>query len=140
MANLVFAMRGEPPAGDIDEMETVAAIHEVSDKINRRDFSGLWIPTHLIHDCEMDDLLTWLLLTNIHQAIGSSLKTLIQLPKSKDMDKDGTSDSAEDLALSKDMEDIARKLKQAMSVGVDCQMFFDADARNAKAIKLAFGM
>ena len=133
-------MIGEPPAVDMDEMETVEAINKVSDKINRRDFSGLWIPTHLIHDCEMDDLLTWLLLTNIHRSIGSSLKTLIQLPKSKDMDKDGTSDSAEDLALSKDMEDIARKLKQAMSVGVDCQMFFDADARNAKAIKLAFGM
>jgi hypothetical protein len=119
VANLVFAMRGEPPSGEISETETVAAIHEVSDKINAKNFSGLWIPTHLIHDCEMDDLLTWLLLTNIHKAIGSSLKTLIQLPKQED---------------NADIDKVAMNLKKAMDVGVDCQMFFDVDARNASAI------
>ena len=74
-------MKDEPPTGEISELKTVETIKEVSDKINKRDFSGLWIPTHLIHDCEVDDVLTWLLLTNIHKQIGSSLKTLIQLPK-----------------------------------------------------------
>ena len=52
VANLVFAMRGEPPAGELSEREVVEAIDEVSDKIARGDFSGLWVPTHLVHDAE----------------------------------------------------------------------------------------
>ena len=104
-------------------MEIVEAINEVSDKINRRDFSGLWIPTHLIHDCEMDDLLTWLLRASVHRAIGSSLKTLIQLPP---LENDA------------EIDRIARKLNRAISAAADCQVFFDPSARNADAIKSAF--
>lgn len=124
VANLVLAMRGAPPAGEISESDVVHAIEEVRGKIGRQDFSRLWLPTHMVHDCETDDLLAWLLLTSIHRAIGSTLKTLVQLPPLEDDD---------------DIGRIARKLNRAMPVDCDCQVFFDPSARNHDAIKTAFG-
>lgn len=54
---------------------------KTGDKILKKDFAGLWIPTHHVHDGEMDDLLSWLLLEFIHQGLGSQLNVLVQMPK-----------------------------------------------------------
>ena len=52
----------------------------------RRD--GLWIPTHLQHDCELDDTLAWLLLERLCQlAAASPPRVLVQLPTESRFDK-----------------------------------------------------
>merc|ERR1712060_429320 len=118
VANLVFAMRGKPP-GKLDELEIVEAIEDVAQKVKEKDFSGLWVPTHMIHDAEVDDQLAWLLLRHIHKWRNSRLVVLVQMPR----------EDREDAVL----EDIISR-KQAQ----DCQIFRDETSRNAKAIKLNY--
>merc|ERR1712113_1163132 len=57
VANLVFAMRGAPPTEKLAELEIVEIISSVTQKVKAKDFSGLWVPTHMIHDAEVDDQL-----------------------------------------------------------------------------------
>ena len=84
VVNLVFAMAelgddGKDPKG-LAESEIADKITEVVTKVNRSDLSGLWVPTHIVHDSESDDLLCWLLLEQIHKTLGSDLQVLVQFP------------------------------------------------------------
>ena len=53
---------------------------------NPADLEGLWLPTHLQHDCELDDTLSWLLLERVRQLRGGELKVLVQLPPDARLD------------------------------------------------------
>ena len=67
IANLLFAMKGPPPATKPTEDEVVAGLEEVVGKLRANDLTDIWIPTHMIHDAETDDMLAWLLLTHVHR-------------------------------------------------------------------------
>ena len=56
-------------------------------KIRGAEYAALWIPDHLVHDCEPDDLLVWLLLIHVHRHFGTPLRTLIQLPSGERVEK-----------------------------------------------------
>ena len=62
------------------ESEIARKLTEVVTKVNKGDLSGLWVPTHIVHDSESDDLLCWLLLEHIHKKLGSDLQVLVQFP------------------------------------------------------------
>ena len=84
VVNLVFAMAelygdGKDPK-KLAESEIARKITEVVTKVNKGDLSGLWVPTHIVHDSESDDLLCWLLLEHIHKKLGSDLQVLVQFP------------------------------------------------------------
>jgi hypothetical protein len=85
--NLAVAMMGLAPCPD------PKAEHCNKDKVIMpllRDFGELfragqfdrlkWVPTHLVHDSELDDMLTWLLLEHIHRCQGTKLEVMVQLP------------------------------------------------------------
>ena len=67
IANLLFAMKGPPSATKPTEDEVVAGLKEVVGKLRANDLTDIWIPTHMIHDAETDDMLAWLLLTHVHR-------------------------------------------------------------------------
>ena len=84
VVNLLFAMAelyddGKDPK-ELAESEIARKLTEVVTKVNKGDFSGLWVPTHIVHDSESDDLLCWLLLEHIHKKLGSDLQVLVQFP------------------------------------------------------------
>merc|ERR1712196_392529 len=61
--------------------EAIAArITDLATKLAKGDYTNLWVPTHLVHDSEMDDLLCWVLLKYVHKQLGSDLQVLVQLP------------------------------------------------------------
>jgi hypothetical protein len=80
VANLLFAMAGGPPAQKPTEEMVISTVDTMVQKISAGDLTGLWIPTHLIHDAEVDDLLTWVLLTHVHNLKASSLKATSHAP------------------------------------------------------------
>lgn len=65
----------------------VQLLEEMYTKIfEKRDFTGLWVPTHLVHDAETDDQLCWLILEYVHRHLGTQLHVLIQLPNEREFD------------------------------------------------------
>jgi len=80
VVNLVFAMMGQSAGGHMQEQEVVATLREFSRLLVDQRTSTLWIPTHLLHDAEVDDMLVWLLLDHIHSMKGTTLYVKIQLP------------------------------------------------------------
>jgi len=52
----------------------------LKERLQDGEFTGLWIPTHLVIDAETDDALSWLILEHIHRKQGTNLHVLIQLP------------------------------------------------------------
>ena len=85
VVNLLFAMAelyddGKEDQKKLAESEIAGKITEVVTKVNKGDLSGLWVPTHIVHDSESDDLLCWLLLEHIHKKLGSDLQVLVQFP------------------------------------------------------------
>ena len=81
VANLIFAMKGKPPTPKPTEEEVVIIVREVAQKLREGEFKGLWIPTHMIHDAETDDLLSWLLLKYVNRgSAGSSLQVVFGHP------------------------------------------------------------
>jgi hypothetical protein len=144
VANLAFAMAGEPPDVDeegrseVREDEVVARIRKVSAKLADSDFSGLWVPTHFVHDAETDDMLAWLLLQHVHRRLGSSLSTLVQLPavnESDEADDEYKTKREHHRVLAAIQEEIEAGAKAA---GVGVRVFNDPRTANTKAIQLAF--
>ena len=80
VANLLFAMAGDPPAHILTEQDVIDTVEQMVDKIKSKDLTDIWIPTHLIHDAEVDDLLTWVLLTYLNKLESSSLKATSHAP------------------------------------------------------------
>ena len=128
VANLLHAMLGETPADKMTEAEVVESIERACAKIRAADFSALWIPNHLVHDCETDDLLVWLLLMHIHSQHGSVLRTLIQLPTGERMEQ-----------VRERLEHASAQASQC-GCAVECAVERDPAARNAEAVLGAFGM
>jgi hypothetical protein len=82
VVNLIFAMTGDSWDG-LSDIEIAQKIAHFSAKVvAARDNTGLWVPTHLFHDGETDDCLTWVLLEHIWS--GQERKVLIQLPEDPD--------------------------------------------------------
>lgn len=86
VVNLVYAMTSKPPPTEASEEATIKVVQEFKEKLDKRDFKDLWIPTHLAHDAETDDALSWLLLEYVHRCHGSQLEVLIQLPQEGGLD------------------------------------------------------
>jgi hypothetical protein len=78
--NLSFAMMCVEPPKEADEAQALEVFQKFKDKLCAKDLSGLWIPTHLIHDGEIDDALTWLILEYVHGLQGTKLEVVIQMP------------------------------------------------------------
>jgi len=124
VANLVFAMAEhdvqQQDPSKLTEFEIAEKISTVADKVNKGNLSGLWVPTHLVHDSETDDLLGWLLLEHIHHKLGSDLEVLVQMPPS------GASDLNECI--------------EKMSARKNVHVFRDKDSKNDKAVREALGL
>jgi len=85
VVNLLFAMAelyddGKEDPKKLAESEIARKLTKVVTQVNKGDLSGLWVPTHIVHDSESDDLLCWLLLEHIHKKLGSDLQVLVQFP------------------------------------------------------------
>ena len=83
VANLLFAMNGEPPSTKPPptESEIVRGVEEVVEKLREGKFAELWIPSHMIHDAETDDMLAWLMLKYVHKCMGKEqdFRVLVQV-------------------------------------------------------------
>ena len=84
-----------------------------------------WVPSHLMHDCENDDMLAWLLLLYIHKKRGTTLRKRMQLPMEAIRDEDGHKVTA-----------ILCAKKITPPVNLESDIFYDEDATNWDAIKL----
>jgi hypothetical protein len=114
VVNLVYAMLEKPQPEEACEQDAIDAINEFQDKLMvKQSFDNVWIPTHLSHDAESDDSLSWLLLEYIHRLHGSQLEVLIQLPLEEKVDS-------------------VRKFLLTHPCGV--QTFRDKDSSNGKAV------
>ena len=80
VANLMFAMNGNPPNKKPTEKDVADVIEAVTGKLRAGRWDELWIPTEMIHDAETDDQLAWLLLRHVHNCRGTQLQVLVQLP------------------------------------------------------------
>ena len=119
VANLIFAMNGDPPPKKPSEGKVVEVIESVVEKLRERKWSDLWIPTEVVHDAENDDILAWLLLRHVHKCRGTNVEVLVQLP----------TPNPEYPELEK--FDVLFKKH-------GCETFRDPSSRNAKAIKHTF--
>merc|ERR1712216_49337 len=124
VVNLLFAMAelydDGKDAKNLAESEIAGKITEVVTKVNKGDLSGLWVPTHIVHDSESDDLLCWLLLEHIHKKLGSDLQVLVQFPPSAE----------------RDLQDYVQKMSERKNV----TFFRDRDSNNEKAVRGALGL
>lgn len=112
--NLVYAVQKMEQPKEASEEAVMVAVKKLQGKMNSNDLSDLWIPTHLVHDAESDDALSWLLLLRLHELQKTRfLEVLIQTPL------DATADET------------AQLLKNH---GTNVQVFRDKDSSNAKAV------
>merc|ERR1712129_272167 len=87
VANLVFAMQHDTPPSQASEADVVACMQAFSKRVQQGDFNRLWIPDVLAVDCELDDMLSWLLIQYIYQKTKRPpLKVLVQLPTDPALD------------------------------------------------------
>jgi len=113
VVNLALAMLHAAPPADMSEGAIVFTLSSLKEVLDGPTFSGdgLWIPTHLCHDGESDDTLSWLLLERVRRKLGvEPLRVLAQLPT--DARLDGAA---------------------AHFVRKGCAVFRDDDSRNAEA-------
>jgi len=83
---------------EMSEGETIAMLLDFGARLRARTFDGLWVPTCMVQDGELDDCLAWLLLDKIHstksapslllEALGftDQFHVLFQLPVDSRMD------------------------------------------------------
>lgn len=117
LVNLVYAMLGLEQPQEASEEAVVKEFARFHDCFARKDFSNLWLPSHLVHDAESDDSLSWLLLDYIHSVLGTQLEVMIQLPADGDLDH-------------------VAKFFEAHPTRP--QVFRDSDSANGKAVKNAW--
>ena len=151
VVNLVFAMAelgddGKDPKG-LAESEIADKITEVVTKVNRSDLSGLWVPTHIVHDSESDDLLCWLLLEQIHKTLGSDLQVLVQFPPvrraaartSPLAPRPSQLTAAAPTHAQSNAADL-HEYVQKMSARKNVTYFHDRDSKNERAVRGAIGL
>jgi len=118
VANLIFAMLHDTPPSQVSEADVVACMQAFSKRVQAGEFSGLWIPDWLTVDCELDDMLSWLLVEYIYRYTKRPpLKVLVQLPTDPALDP------------------VAEKLG-----ALGAEVFRDCGSRNAEAVKGNFGV
>merc|ERR1712087_335083 len=100
-------------ASSYSESYIIKTLKEFSNILSEGNTDSLWIPTHLVHDAESDDMLCWLLLEHILRVRGLYVKVLIQLPSDEHVNE------------------IARKLAGMPHTNV----IRDVDSQNVKAIQ-----
>jgi hypothetical protein len=115
VVNLVYAIMNLQPPLEANEQAVISVVANFQDHLRRKDLAGLWIPTHMVHDAESDDALSWLLLEHLNRLQGKKLEVLIQLPD--DTNQDGISAFLESRA---DSERV--------------QVFRDSESNNGKAV------
>merc|ERR1712072_563892 len=90
VVNLVYAMLGEelprtrPPPGQV-----AATVQHFRDMLRSGDenlLRDLWVPSHFVMDCEVDDALAWVLFAHVHSLRGTSFRVLAQLPVAGEFD------------------------------------------------------
>lgn len=90
VVNLIFAMMKRPPGRQERPAleEIVCVLKEFKVRLERADFADMWVPTHHLHDGEIDDTMAWLLLEFVHslQVPKSKLGVLMQLPVHREFD------------------------------------------------------
>jgi len=89
VVNLVFAMKGYTPA-QIDAGLSATDIGRVIRQFTQhdlRDSTKLWVPTHLLVDCESDDMLAWCVVETINKLNRTQLAVLAQLPEDSEADR-----------------------------------------------------
>jgi len=113
VVNLAFAMTEQEFDG-LSDIEIADRIRALREKIESKNLSGLWIPSHLFMDAETDDCLVWILLHYVSQLNGtlSQFKVLIQLPATPEFDP----------------------MAQKWSSMCNCEIWRDPDSRNEKAL------
>ena len=86
--NLVLAMQNEAQPEDVSEVALVSALERMKSALDEpSELRSLWVPTHLAHDCETDDTLSWLLLERVRLLRGEGApKVLVQLPPDARLD------------------------------------------------------
>lgn len=119
VVNLVYAMLSMPQPAEASEEAAMDAVSKFQEKLDQRKFDDLWIPTHLAHDAESDDSLTWLLLEHLHKLQGTRLEVLIQLPAEEKLN---------------DVCDLLKSYKDKF-----VQVFRDQDSSNGKAVGGTWG-
>mmetsp|Transcript_68597 Transcript_68597/g.191217 ORF Transcript_68597/g.191217 Transcript_68597/m.191217 type:complete len:236 (+) Transcript_68597:2-709(+) len=112
IVNLVFAMM-PAPTEQVDQGVVEEMVEKFRRKLESKDFSDLWIPSHFGMDAETDDSLCWVILEYIHRARGSRLNMLVQLPTDSTLDA------------------IAAEISKA----ANREVLRDPDSMNAKAVK-----
>lgn len=113
LVNLVYAVLKMEQPKEASEEAVMDAMKRLEEKMKKNDLADLWIPTHLAHDAESDDALTWLLLQRLHELQKTRLEVLIQMPP----------EAAQD--------EISQFLK---GHGTKIQVFRDKDSSNGKAV------
>lgn len=113
VVNLMYGMLNMEQPKEASEDAAIETVRKFQDKLNRRDFNDMWIPTHLAHDAESDDSLVWLILEHIHRLKGTELQVLIQLPSD---------------------EKVADCVEFLRVHGPTVQVFTDKDSSNGKAV------
>ena len=88
----------------------------------------LWVPTHLVMDCESDDTLCWALLTHMHAC----------LKESNDDSDGGVRDGLQVIAQLPSSEPALDGLAEKLSALPATTVFRDPDASNAAAIMANF--
>jgi len=53
-------------SGDASESATTSMLVDFGRRLREGDVHDLWLPTHLVHDGELDDTLAWLLLDKVY--------------------------------------------------------------------------
>mmetsp|Transcript_62024 Transcript_62024/g.164981 ORF Transcript_62024/g.164981 Transcript_62024/m.164981 type:complete len:440 (+) Transcript_62024:112-1431(+) len=118
VVNLIFAMMGIIPK-DLDEGKIAEYIDSFrDDKLRKKDFSELWVPNYFVMDAEVDDSLTMVILSYVHEARGTTLQTFVQLPSDESINEAAAT---------------LEKLN-------DVYVYRDPEARNQKAVLQNFGM
>ena len=92
--NLCLAMQNPAPPADSSEAALVAALGRLQRSMERAaagdasELAALWLPTHLLHDAESDDTLSWLLLERVRRLLGAEpLRVMLQLGPEAKLDK-----------------------------------------------------
>lgn len=108
---------------DLDEQlsieQVVAMVEEFKKRIEEDDLADLWVPTHMVHDAEMDDMLALTVATYLREKMGGELEVLVQLPQ--------------DPALTTVKTNMETKLEKT-------QVFFDSSACNQQAVRQFWGL
>ena len=91
--NLTLAMLHDTEPKDKSEGTLVGALARVKRLLDEAaggrpaDLAALWRPTHLLHDCESDDILAWLLLERVRRLLRDTpLHVLAQLGTDQRLD------------------------------------------------------